>query len=177
MLCCLAEVEESCSDTIPTLFRSVDAQHHPQFHGIVAWRPKSHAIELGRTVKDWKEGRKEVIQWPKYLKNKKGVVVTEKGVPQVDKKMTGTSEDATACFKTITDFVSKHGGPYGKHQWYSDGLAAYSTELFNAACHLWGHPRLSERTCQTRLTEHERVLLQVPRTRAGPSHKESAALG
>jgi len=142
MLRCLAEVEESCPDTIPTLFRSVDAQHRPKFHGIIVWRPKNHAIELGVTPKDWKEGRKVVIQWPKYLKNKKGEVVTEKGVPQVDKKMIGTDEDATICVQTITDWVSNYGGPYGEHQWRSDGLAEFSTELFNAACRLWGYPKI-----------------------------------
>ncbi|KAK0717807.1 hypothetical protein B0T26DRAFT_740999 [Lasiosphaeria miniovina] len=135
MFTCLCEVEASAYKTIPTLFRSVDRNHVAVFHGMIMWSPRDHALEMGATITDLRAGRRLVIQFPKYIKNKSGETVP-------DPKMMGTEENLHSCLEHLLIFVREHGGPYGEHQWTNTGLEAFNTELIQAAVDTWGYPKL-----------------------------------
>ncbi|KAK3374513.1 hypothetical protein B0T24DRAFT_705030 [Lasiosphaeria ovina] len=134
MIICLKEVEDSAYKTVPTLFRSVNEQHIPVFHGIIMWCPKDHALELGASVADYKAKRKLVIQFPKYVKDKAGQMV-------LDPKMMGTSKTLDKCIEYLVEFIDTYGGPYGQYQWENAGLEAFNSALIQAAVETWGYPK------------------------------------
>ncbi|KAK0701722.1 hypothetical protein B0T26DRAFT_681840 [Lasiosphaeria miniovina] len=140
MVICLKEVEESAYKSVPTLFRSVNAQNKPEFHGIIVWCPRDHAIELGASISDLRDGRKLVIQFPKYI--------TVKGKTGLDPKMAGTAESLEQCLEYLVEFIRQYGGPHGMNQWESTGVDEFNTALIQAAVELWGFPKPTEKALE-----------------------------
>lgn len=133
MLICLDEVEQQAERSVPTLFRSVDAERQAVFHGMVFWNLKDHALEL---VQDLATKRKMIVQWPKNKKDAKGRVTG------LDLTMQGTPETLGACIEAVAQFVKVYGGPFGETQWLADGINTISEGWFQGACELWGCPKL-----------------------------------
>ncbi|KAK0706890.1 hypothetical protein B0T26DRAFT_478797 [Lasiosphaeria miniovina] len=130
MIICLKEVEESAAKSVPTLFRSASSQSQPVFHGIIVWCPKDHALELGASTGDWRDGKKMVIQFPKYIGN-----------PQVlDATMVGTQDELQECLQQLLQFIHDYGGPHGQEQW--ETVSTVNTALIQAAVNHWGMPKL-----------------------------------
>ncbi|KAK4150845.1 hypothetical protein C8A00DRAFT_36535 [Chaetomidium leptoderma] len=138
MVQCLQEIAESAADSVPTLFRTVDrATGVGLFHGLVVWAPRQRAIKMAKNTQDWKDKRIVTIQWAQQVRTKAGAPTAV-----LDNKMQGTEQDLKAGLTHLSQFIQAYGGPNGAAQWEADGIDTFTLQLVQAACDLWGFPKL-----------------------------------
>lgn len=142
MALCLEGIESAAPFTLPTLFRSVDAQGFVRFHGMVAWAPNKHALDLVRDL--GQKNQKWTIQWATTKKVKEGKGMKDTGV--LDPALQGTPETLAACMTKLAEFIQAYGGPHWQAQWQADGIGAICLRMIDAACDVWGNPKLVDAT-------------------------------